>query len=219
MGPLTVPTVPSSPADKGEPAQGFAPAHRERSTASDVNLAWTLDLGCGRAVSAVGVGQRACGLDIDFQALHDVDWHERPSLVCGRGEQLPFRDCCFGSIVSRVAVPYMRVDETFREMERVLLPGGTVQLSLHPLGMTVRELRRAVRARNLKNTLYRCFIIVNGTCFHLTGRQVSLPFRQQRCEFFQTRTGIARALRARGFCDVKWQRGPREFIVNARKAC
>jgi hypothetical protein len=175
----------------------------------------TLNLGCGRMAGSIKTGQLEYGLDIKLAALRSSVRHPDRFLVCGRGEQLPFRENSFDAAVVRVAFPYMRAIATLREIRRVLLPSGTSWLSFHPLGMLIRELRQAVRAGNIKNALYRCFIIANGTVFHFTGRQICLPGDRQ--EFFQTRLGMERALRHNGFCDVQCRRAPVEFVVTARK--
>lgn len=178
-------------------------------------MARTLNLGCGGMGGNVNTGQTEFGLDIRLAVLRTSIRYPERFLVCGRGEQLPFRDSCFDSVMVRVAFPYMRATTTLREIRRVLRPSGTLWLSLHPLGMLIRELTQAIGAGNIKNALYRCFIIANGTLFHVTGQQICLP--GNRHEFYQTRQGMERALCRHGFCEVQTQWGPTEFIVTARR--
>lgn len=141
---------------------------------------------------------------------------EHRPFTCGRGEQLPFNDCCFDLVVSGVATPYMDIPAALNEIGRVLRPGGRIRLSLHPVSMTIRELIRAIKQMNLKNTVYRLYILANGVFFSLTGRQFMFPLKTSRCESFQTVGSMTRALVARGFIDIRWEIGE-QFIVLAEK--
>ena len=175
-----------------------------------------LDLGCGDTISQKAIGRFTCGLDISFEALKRGMARGSRPFVCGRAEQLPFRDACFDTVVSGVATPYMDIPVALAEMQRVLRPGGALRISLHPVNMTIRELFRAIRQLNVKNTIYRLYILANGVFFIFTGRQFHFPLKRSRCESFQTVGSMTRALMARGFTDIRWEIGE-QFIVNARK--
>ena len=179
--------------------------------------AWVLDLGCGAVRSPMIAGHLTCGLDVSLDALTEAMKRDPRPPVCGRGEQLPFRNDSFSLAVSNVAVPYMDIPAALSEIARVLRPGGTVWLSLHPPSMTARELWRALRRANFRNMLYRLYILANGTCFLLTGRLFRFPLKRGRCESFQTATGMKRAMLAQGFDDFRWERQGRQFVVTARK--
>lgn len=175
-----------------------------------------LDLGCGDSISRRAVADFACGLDISFDALKNgIAKNQRP-FICGQGERLPFRERCFDLVVSEVATPYMDIPVALAEIGRVLRPGGRVRLSLHPVSMTTRELFRAIKQLNLKNTVYRLYILANGVFFSFTGRQFKFPLKHSRCESFQTVGSMTRALVARGFINIRWEIGE-QFIVLAEK--
>jgi ubiquinone/menaquinone biosynthesis C-methylase UbiE len=175
-----------------------------------------LDLGCGRTGAHRREGKVVIGVDVDLDALRSSAECERRLVVCARGEQLPFRDRSFSHVGSGVALPYMRIPAAIGEISRVLCPGGSIRLSLHPWTMTTAELFRAIRTANLRNTSFRCYILLNGIYFHLTGRQFRFPLRQTRCETFQTMARMSKTLAAAGFDEVHWERS-RQFVVSARK--
>lgn len=175
-----------------------------------------LDLGCGDSISPRAVANFACGLDISFNALMNGMTKDPRPFICGQGENLPFRDCCFDLIISEVATPYMDIPSALAEIKRVLHPGGRLRLSLHPVSMTTRELLRAIRQLNLKNTIYRLYILANGVWFSLTGRQFKFPLKRSRCESFQTVGSMTRSLVAYGFTDIRWEIDE-QFIVLAEK--
>jgi ubiquinone/menaquinone biosynthesis C-methylase UbiE len=174
-----------------------------------------LDLGCGHTGLGRIAGSFACGIDVNFRALKRAMNNGPGLFVCGRGEQLPFRDNCFSFIRSNVAVPYMDIPAALAEMKRVLQPGGTIRLSLHPVSMTLKELLRAIRSGDLRNMVYRPYILINGVCFFWTSRLFRFPFNR-RCESFQTMAGMRRVLRAHGFAEIQLEKSA-QFIVTARK--
>ena len=90
-------------------------------------------------------------------------------------------------------------------------------LSLHGPGMVLRDLLREVRSVRVRATLYRSYVLANGILLHLTGRTLPFPGNTRRCESFQTRGGIRRALGGVGFRQLRMAvDGPR-FTVGARK--
>jgi ubiquinone/menaquinone biosynthesis C-methylase UbiE len=175
-----------------------------------------LDLGCGASISPKAVADFACGLDVRFDALRNGMGKGQRPFICGQGEKLPFCDCCFDMVISEVAIPYMDIPQALTEIKRVLRSGGSLRLSLHPVSMTIRELFRAIRQLNLKNTVYRVYILANGAFFSLAGRQFHFPLKRSRCESFQTVGSMTRALAACGFIDIRWEIG-KQFIVLAEK--
>ncbi|MFN7943846.1 MAG: class I SAM-dependent methyltransferase [Blastocatellia bacterium] len=178
-----------------------------------------LDLGCGmgQTLTACHLNPAvfACGIDIDAEALA---WGSRLSpgisFLRARGEQLPFSDQSFDVVISRVALPYTHLPSALAEIFRVLRPGGRVWFTLHSFALAQQSLRRALRETRLKSLLYQSYVMVNGLLFHLTGRQFRYPLNQQRCESFQTRAGMIRAMKRAGFTEVTAEEG-RFFISTA----
>jgi ubiquinone/menaquinone biosynthesis C-methylase UbiE len=177
-----------------------------------------LDVGCGTGESLneelrireargiVSQEVRLVGIDIDLEALRTAKGlYPGFSFVCARGEQLPFQMAAFKVAVSRVAIPYMDVPVTLRELRRVLMVGGELRIKLHPLSYTwselVAELQSGSLRQRIQNLLYRLYVIMNGIALHFAGFNFRFPLKN-RCESFQTKRGIERALVAAGFHTV-----------------
>lgn len=180
-----------------------------------------LDVGCGAGqtliASELRPGTFACGIDRDVDALRlGARLTPRVQFVGARGESLPFRSSYFDMVISRVALPWMHIPEALAEMARVLRPGGTAWLVLHPVSMALRELGASLRALDLRGVVLRSYILLNGAVFHVTGKSFGCPFSRQ-FESFQTRGGMRRALRAAGWDRIEIRRDARFFVVTARK--
>ncbi len=99
---------------------------------TDQQVRW-LDLGCGRRVffpwrvqqelEVVRRCKLVVGLDLDLPSL--LDHRSIPLRVAGDISQLPFRDCSFDLVTANMVVEHLdRPDAQFREVRRVLRPGG-----------------------------------------------------------------------------------------------
>lgn len=181
-----------------------------------------LDVGCGMGQtlidSTLGPDVFACGIDCNHAALKTGK--QRLALaefVCARGEQLPFRDESFDFVVSRVALPYMHIDKVLSEIHRVLQPGGRFWMTLHPVRMVWEHMLASLRSSNLKDVIYRSYVMLNGLLFHTSGKLLNFPLNRRRCESFQTNHAIDRALRDSGFDSIRILRD-RFFAVTARRA-
>ncbi len=180
-----------------------------------------LDIGCGAGQTLIACnlkpGVFACGVDVDEEALALGRLMSRDiALARATGEQLPFADQSFDFVISRLALPYMRIPEALGEIARVLKPGGQVWFLPHSISMALRGVARSLRERNARNLIYQHYVIVNGLLFHFTGRLFRFPFNPDKCESFQTRRGVVRAMLAAGFEDVSAE-CDRFFIVTASK--
>ena len=182
-----------------------------------------LDLGCGAAQTLIaadfGRDRLVVGIDVDLDALK-LGKSLKPDLllVCGRGEALPFRDEAFALVTSRVAFPYMQLSSAVREVSRVLLPGGGLWCSLHPLRLTLGELVDHVARREWRGAVYRIAVLCSGTLLHFTGKQLPARWLRGRNESFQSRRGIRRMLLEFGFArDTISVERDRFFIAQARK--
>ena len=179
-----------------------------------------LDVGCGAGQTLIGSGAAArfaCGIDLDAPALRlgrRID--ERLQLAHARGERLPYRDGSFDLVVSRVALPYMRIDHALAEMHRVLVPRGEAWLTLHPLATTWREMRADLRQGAVKNLLHRAYVLANGALLHVAGVEFPMPWRRDAYESFQTETAMRRALARAGFTDIRFERR-NALVVTARR--
>ena len=180
-----------------------------------------LDLGCGFGkeitITDVSSSDDVIGLDVALDRLETAKTKfPARRFVRGQGEALPFRDQTFQTVVCQLALPYMNIPIALGEINRVLAPGGAVHLSLHAFRFTLHELTVAFpRPKALR---FRFWVLLNGFILHYTGKPVAIG----GCyESFQTRRGIAVALRNAGFDQVSITRRQDHFggrlVVKAHK--
>ena len=182
-----------------------------------------LDLGCGSGRDLIPWGvvpsDEVTGLDIDGSRLPAARMNfPVRNFVCGVGESLPFKDQSFDCVISGVALPYMNIPKALSEIHRILVPGGTLSLSLHLPGFTAAELLHQAIPRPIP-TLFRLYVMANGIFFHYTGNTVG--FLKGRTESFQTQRGMTIALARAGFEKVSFSRKAaataKAFAVTAAK--
>lgn len=178
-------------------------------------MARILDLGCGKGVVPLRAGATAAddvvGVDIDKQslALARMRFPDR-SFYLAAAERLPFANASFDRVVSGVALPYMDIPRALAEVRRVLVQGGSAFFSLHPLRLTVSELKKAWP--RVVPTGFRLFVLLNGIVFYFTGRTLAVRGRH---ETFQTQRGIRLALEQAGFERIEFSRPEGRLIVQA----
>jgi ubiquinone/menaquinone biosynthesis C-methylase UbiE len=181
-----------------------------------------LDVGCGAGQTLIATtfepGTTVIGLDLDRSALslgRELD--KTISFVCARAESLPFQSECLDFVFSRVALPYMNVHDTLREIWRVLKTGGRVWFVLHPYPMVLEETLRALSSLKIKRAVICLYVIVNGLVLNSLGQEFHLPFREDYYESFQTMRGIRKLLLKAGFEDIHTERNG-FFVATARKS-
>lgn len=181
-----------------------------------------LDIGCGAGQTLIGskLPQKvlAVGLDVDHSALA-LGKQLSPAIqfVSGQGEALPFRSESFDLVICRVALPYMHVSRALSEISRVMEAGGDLWLVLHPLRMTANELGTSLAHFQVKASLYRLWVLINGLALNTVGRQWHWPGNPNRYETWQANSGITRALRSAGFGEIRIDRN-NHFVVTATKS-
>jgi ubiquinone/menaquinone biosynthesis C-methylase UbiE len=182
-----------------------------------------LDLGCGSGWDAVPWGVSATdevtGVDVDDRRLAIAkERFPNRTFIQGVGERLPFPDGSFDRVISALALPYMNIQKALAEIHRILVPGGSLSLSLHLPSFTIDELIHKAIPKPVP-VLFRLYVIANGLFFHCTGKTVG--FLRGRTESFQTERGMKVALNRAGFVDLAFSRatGPvsATFRVEARK--
>lgn len=180
-----------------------------------------LDIGCGAGQTLIGSNLRegvtAVGVDLDHAALAlGKQYSASIHFVEGRGEALPFDHEAFDLVICRVALPYMHIERALSEISRVTDVGGDLWLVLHPFSMTAKELGTNIARLQVKASLYRLWVMVNGMTLNTVGRQWHWPGNSNRYETWQGSTGITRGLAAAGFGQVQIKR-EKHFVVTATK--
>ena len=188
-----------------------------------------LDLGCGdgatilgasgaSSASADGSARFVCGVDTDMDSLRALKVRA-PHIQCVRasGEQLPFKAECFDYVMSGVALPYMDVSRTVREVWRVLGPDGQFWASLHRPLVVWDHLLNSIRTLNWKDMLYRTYVLTNACSLHVAGKVFRFPLNRKRMESGQTRRGMRLVLQAVGFTDIVMNQEGNRFVITAKR--
>jgi ubiquinone/menaquinone biosynthesis C-methylase UbiE len=173
-----------------------------------------LDLGCGsgKDLSSWGVtgDDTVVALDLNYARLAAArNWYPSRTLQAA-GENLPYKNASFDRVISGVALPYMNISRTLTEINRVLVAGGSLSLTLHLPRFTISELFHQSLPHPVR-TLFRLYVLANGLCFHCTGKTISLC--SGKTESFQTESGMRIALRRAGFTKPTFHRAT-EWITN-----
>ena len=183
---------------------------------------FVLDVGCGAGQTLIAsnfeTGTTVIGLDVDKSALFlGRQLAEKPiNFVCARGECLPFQAERLDFVFSRVALPYMNVQETLFEIRRVLRRGGRVWLVLHPYSLVLKETVEALTRLQIRRVVVCLYVLANGIALNLCGREFHLPFRKHYYESFQTIGGIRKLLEKAGFEEIRAERNG-FFVATATK--
>lgn len=172
-----------------------------------------LDIGCGAGQTLIaGFADRVSfGMDVDLSALQlGRTLTKQIRFATAKAEALPYRSGSFDMVVARVSLPYTRLAESLAEIHRVLTPGGLLWAVLHPFGLSWKQaLKSGFRGKMLFG-----YILMNSLLFHWCQRQFSIA---GRCESFQTRRGVRKALEACGFGEIAFDTSAHQFVVTARR--
>ena len=136
-----------------------------------------VDVGCGIGQLFVAKGDEVpagvpkYGFDIDPSviAYANEHWPERATFGIAPAEKLPLPDGSVDFYVSRVTLPLADIPAALEEAARVLVPGGKLWITLHPISMTFGQIGRAVRRARVKELVMRTIVLANGLAFHTFG--------------------------------------------------
>jgi ubiquinone/menaquinone biosynthesis C-methylase UbiE len=171
-----------------------------------------LDVGCGAGQTLIAAcpQHQSFGMDIDLDALrlgrtltNDI------AFVCARAEPLSFRNASFDMVLARVSLPYTDFGRSLAEIRRVLRPGGSAWMVLHPFSIPWASFKQG----NWRGRLFFLYVALNSAWFRLTSRMI--PFVNGRYESFQTVGGIRRALLRAGFREIS-VRKTTHFVASAK---
>ena len=177
-----------------------------------------ISVGCGGGwPTEVGGAIIFVGIDIDPAAGEYRQEHNfAGAFELGSGECLPIDRYRFNFYYARVSMPYMNIPVALAEANRVLVPGGAIWLSLHDINHLGAHMKR-IEGFQPKVWVRRLYTLLNGLCFHFTGKLFKLP-GAGIMESFQTKRGIRLALVKAGFTDIEFPPvKPLHFVVTARK--
>lgn len=178
-----------------------------------------VDVGCGIGqlfvAKANDVGSVPCyGFDINpsLIAYARNNWPERGKFEVCSAENLPLPDGSVDVYVSRVALPYTDMRGALDEAARVLVPGGRLWITLHPLQMTLGELGAAARNGRFREVARRSVVFLNGLGFHLFGTSRRLLGVR---DSWQSASRMRRELQP-NFTDIRISTG-RHFLIEATR--
>lgn len=179
-----------------------------------------VDVGCGLGqlfvakAHEVPEGVPCYGFDVDAASIAYANehWPGKARFAVAPAEHLPLADGSVDCYVSRVALPYTDIRSALREAARVLVPGGRLWVTLHPVSMTFAEIGAAARRGRPREFVRRVIVLLNGLAFHLFGssRRI-LGIRDS----WQGASRMRREL-ARDFRDVRVTTG-RHFLIEATR--
>jgi hypothetical protein len=116
------------------------------------------------------------------------------NFVLGPGESLPFENESFSSGSVASALPYMPRRDGIGRNGAGYGPGGKSVARVASARMTVKELGTNLTHLQLKASLYRLWVLLNGLTLSTVGIQTHWPGNSSRYESWQTGGGIKRAL-------------------------
>ena len=179
-----------------------------------------VDVGCGIGQLFVAKGDEVpagvprYGFDIDPTVIEYAKgrWPDRAIFGVAPAEKIPLPDGSVDLYVSRVALPYADIRKALGEAARVLVPGGRLWVTLHPISMMFGQIGKAVRTARMKELVMGTVVLANGLVFHLfgSGRRI-LGIR----ESWQSEARMKRELE-KSFKDVKVTYG-RHFLIEATR--
>jgi SAM-dependent methyltransferase len=180
------------------------------------------DVGCGIGQLFVARGDelprdvRRYGFDIDLAAIAYAKekWPDRAQFSVAAGERLPLADRSVDLYVSRVSFPYMDIPAALGEAARVLVPGGRLWITLHPISMAFRQIGNALSRGRLKELIAGAIFLSNGLAFHVfgTGRRI-LGVR----ESWQSEARMRQELR-KWFGDIRVTSTETLFLIEATRS-
>ncbi len=176
-----------------------------------------LDFGCGTGwvLAKAGAPPTLCvGLDYSFDHLREGR-RRYPGLrfVRGTGLALPFPEATFDEVIGHVSMPYINTRTAFREIYRVLAPGGSFFLTFHSLEYVRWRLRKDLHFRRWKDMVFMGYITANGLLNHCGMPQVS--WLNGAFETIHTAGGVTKTARQIGFDSIRTEHQPGSIYFGA----
>lgn len=177
-----------------------------------------VDVGCGvgqlfvAADDKFPAGVPRYGFDVDPAAIAYANehWPDKATFAVAPAERLPLPDACVDLYVSRVSLPYTDIRLALAEAARVLVPDGRLWITLHPVSMTLGEMRRAIVRGNAREFVGRTIVLMNGLTFLIGTPRHLLGVK----ESWQSLTRMQREL-SKQFKDIRVTNTNRQFQIEA----
>lgn len=178
-----------------------------------------VDVGCGIGQLFVakgheippGVRRYAFDVDVDAIAYAKSRWPGHADFAVAPAETLPLDDRTVDVYVARVTLQVAHIPTALREAARVLVPGGRLWITLHPISMTLEKMGRAARSFRVKEFIGQSIVLVNGLVFAVSGRR---PRVFGVTHSWQNAHGMRRELAA-NFRDLRVTSTTRHFLIEA----
>ncbi len=192
----------------------FTQAALEKSAISTATC--VLDVGCGagqtlRVIEEINPSATLLGLEPDETALATGRaLSERIYFLKAEAEELPLADKVASHVICRVAINYMNQDRAFREMIRVLAPGGKLILSFIGSGYALKQVVHPERP-GLRQRLGNLKDLLAGMLLHAWG------FQGQRGTFWGRTVPYTSCWRLRRLvrhlnCQLTWLDAEGKFL-------
>lgn len=129
------------------------------------------DVGCGTAWALQLLRERGCrgiGTEVDDGCLRAARERGRPVVKAG-AEALPLADNSVDGAIFAGVLPFTDEEAAFRELARVVRPGGALEAYYLGIGFAARDLLLGV---SLRNRYYGLRSLVNTVLMHTIGRKL-----------------------------------------------
>lgn len=159
------------------------------------------------------------GIDISLDSLETAARCADLHAVAAEGLALPFASESFDVVIGHVSMPYMNTTRAFKEINRVLAPGGSLFLTFHSFSYLRNRFWQSLRAANWKDLVFSVYMGVNGILNHFGLPQMQAWWKATLFETVNTPRGVARTARRQGFTLISPEHDPKRifFVVTARK--
>lgn len=182
-----------------------------------------LDLGCGSgwvlAEAQVDGNPLRVGIDYSPESLAgrgvpalDPDRANPIHKVLGDGLHLPFSAASFDVVVGHVSMPYMNTRAAFREIYRVLAPGGSFLLTFHCFYYLRQRLFKSLLSAHWKDVAYMLYVGTNGLLNHFNLPQTQVWWKPSAFETVSTQRGVYMAASRVGFTGISSDRRAEWFF-------
>lgn len=179
-----------------------------------------IDLGCGSGYinaycATVKTLQNNIGLEFDFATLRLAREANvaQPSIrwLCASAECIPLGAETVDTVVCRVVIPLVDINQVVAEIGRILKPGGMALLALHDWKFYLRWL--SFDPRNWKKSAAGLLHFLLGIWFNLTGNLIRPKYKGHRIgQTFQTVFRMRRLLASHGM-KIKSVSHKVEFLI------